>query len=76
MAKLQALEVSLELMHLSAVSRHRVLPDVTCLVDLIDENLGVAVSNEPLDSQGSNNAQSVDQGLVLGAVIECFVVDM
>jgi hypothetical protein len=39
MVKLQALEVSLELTHLSAVGIHRVLPDVAGLVDLVDDDL-------------------------------------
>jgi hypothetical protein len=74
--KLQTLEVSLELAHLHVVSIDRVLFDVARLVDLIDEDLGVAVSNKPLDSQGNNNAQFMDQDLVLGAIVGLFVVDL
>jgi hypothetical protein len=51
-------------------------PDVAHLVDLIDDDLGVTVSNEPLDSQENSDAQSVDQGLALGAIVGRFVVDL
>jgi hypothetical protein len=50
MVKLQALEVGLELAHLDTVGIHRVLPDVTSLVDLVDDDLRVAVGNKSLDS--------------------------
>jgi hypothetical protein len=68
--------VSLELAYLSAVSVHQILLDVTRLVDLIDNDLGVTVSDEPLDSQGNNDVQSVDQGLVLNAIVARLVVDL
>jgi hypothetical protein len=54
--ELQTLKVSLELVHLSIVGVHRVLLDVTGLVDLADDDLGVALGNESLDSEGNNNA--------------------
>jgi hypothetical protein len=60
----------------AAVSVHRIFPDVACLADLIDDDLGVVVSDEPLESQGNSDAQSVDQGLVLGAIVGRFVVDL
>jgi hypothetical protein len=72
----QALKLSLELAHLSAVGVHRVLLDVTGLVDLVDDDLGVAVGDESLDSEGNNDAQPMDQGLVLGTVVGRFVVDL
>jgi hypothetical protein len=72
--KLLALELSLELAYLGAVSVHRIFPDVARLVDLINDDLGVVVSDEPLDSQGNNDAQSVDQGLVLSTTVGRFVV--
>jgi hypothetical protein len=74
--KLQALEVGLELAHLGAIGVHRVLPDVSCLVDLVNDDCGVAVGNKSLDSQGNGDAQPVDQGLVFGAVVGHFVVDL
>jgi hypothetical protein len=43
---------------------------------MIDDDLGVTVSDEPLDSQGNSDAQSVDQGLVLDAIVGRFVVDL
>jgi hypothetical protein len=74
--KLQTLEVGLELAYLSVASVHRILLDVTRLIDLVDDDLGVAVSDEPLDSQGNNDAQSVDHGLVFDAIVGCLVVDL
>jgi hypothetical protein len=76
MVKLQAPKVGLELAHLGAVGVHQVLPDVVGLVDLVDNDLGVIVGDQSLDSQGNNNAQPVDQGLVLDAVVGRFVVDL
>jgi hypothetical protein len=67
--------VVLELAHLGAVGVHCFLLDVACLVDLVDDDLGVVVSNELLDSEGNNDAQPVDQGLVLSAVVGRLVVD-
>jgi hypothetical protein len=68
--------VILKLSHLSAVGVHRVLLDVACLVDLVNDDLGVGVGDVSLDSEGNNDAQPVDQGLVLGAVVGRLVVDM
>jgi hypothetical protein len=61
--------VILKLAHLNAVGVHRVLLDVTCLVDLVNDDLGVTVGDESLDSEGNNDAQPMDQGLVLSAVV-------
>jgi hypothetical protein len=41
--------VGLKIPDLDKVSIHRGLLDVARLVDLVNENLGVAVGNEPLD---------------------------
>jgi hypothetical protein len=46
--ELYSFEVVLELAQLGAVGVHRFLLDVACLVDLVDDNLGVAVSDESL----------------------------
>jgi hypothetical protein len=54
--KLRALEVSLELAYLGTVGIHRILLDVARLIDLVDDDLGITVSDEPLDSQGNNDA--------------------
>jgi hypothetical protein len=56
MVKLQALKVSVELVYLGALSVHQIFPDAARLVDLIDDDLGVVVSGEPLDSQGNSDA--------------------
>jgi hypothetical protein len=68
--------VVLERAHLGAVGVHRFLLDVACLVDLVDDDLGVAVSNESLDSKGNSDAQPMDQDLVLSAVVGRLVVDL
>jgi hypothetical protein len=62
--------------HLSAVGVHRVLLDVAVLVDLVNDDLGVAVGDESLDYEGNNDAQPMDQGLVLGAAVGCLGVDL
>jgi hypothetical protein len=67
--KFQTFEVSLELSDLGAVGIHRVLLDVARLVDLVDDDLGVNVGNEPLNPQGDDDVQPVNQGLILGAVV-------
>jgi hypothetical protein len=76
MVEFQALKLNLELSYLSAVGIHRVLLDVACLIDLVDDDLGVAISNEPLDSQGNSDAQFVDQGLIFGTIVGRSVVDL
>jgi hypothetical protein len=74
--ELLTLEVILELAHLSAVGVHCLLLDIACLVDLIDDDLGVVVRNKSLDSKGNGDAQPMDQGLILRAVVGRFVVDL
>jgi hypothetical protein len=76
MMKLQTLKVDLELAYLGVVGVHRILLDVALLFNLVDDDLGVAVSNEALDAQGNSDAQSVDQGLVLCAIVGRLVVDL
>jgi hypothetical protein len=68
--------VILKLAHLSAVGVHPVLLDVAGLIDLVNDNLGVAVGDELLDSEVSGDVQPMDQGLILGAVVGCLVVDL
>jgi hypothetical protein len=58
--ELYTFEVILELAHLGAVCVHSFFLDVLCLVDLVDDDLGVAVSDESLDSEGNNDAQPMD----------------
>jgi hypothetical protein len=53
--------VILELAHLYAVGIHCLLPNVACLADLIDDDLGVAVRDKSLDSKGNSDAQPMDQ---------------
>jgi hypothetical protein len=49
--------VILKLVYLGVVGIHYVLLDVAGLVDLVDDDLGVAVGDESLDSKGNNDAQ-------------------
>jgi hypothetical protein len=60
----------------TTVGVHQVLPDVAGLVDLVDDDLGVAVGDKSLDSEENSDAQPMDQGLVLGAVVGRLVVDL
>jgi hypothetical protein len=50
----------LKLAHISTVGVHRVLLDVTGLVDLVNDDLGVVVGDESLDSEGNSDAQPMD----------------
>jgi hypothetical protein len=68
--------VVLERAHLGAVGVHRFLLDVACLVDLVDDDLGVAVSNESLDSKGNNDVYPMDQGLILRSIVGRLIVDL
>jgi hypothetical protein len=43
---------------------------------LVNDDLGVTVSDESLDSEGNSDAQPMDQGLRLGAVVGRLVVDL
>jgi hypothetical protein len=43
---------------------------------LVDDDLGVAVGDKSLDSEENSDAQPMDQGLVLGAVVGRLVVDL
>jgi hypothetical protein len=68
--------VVLELAHLGAVGIHHFFLHVARLVDLVDDDLGVTVSDESLDSEGNSDAQPMDQSLILSAVVGRFVVDL
>jgi hypothetical protein len=68
--------VILELSHLGAVAVQRLLLDIARLVDLVDDDLRVTVRDDSLYSEGNNDVQPVDQGLVLGAIVGRLVVDL
>jgi hypothetical protein len=76
MVELQAFEVGLELPNLSIVRFHRVLLDVARLVHLVDDDTGVVLGNKLLNPQGHGDAQPVNQGLILGSIVGCLVVDL
>ena len=67
--KLQAVEVSLELTYLLAMGIHLLLGALPVLVDLLNDDFGVAVSEEPLDAKGGSDPETVDQGLVFGCIV-------
>jgi hypothetical protein len=68
--------VILELAHLGVVGVHCLLLNVACLVDLIDDDLGVALHNKSLDSEGNSDALPLDQGLAFSTVVGCLVMDL
>jgi hypothetical protein len=43
---------------------------------LVNDDLGVAISDESLDSEGNNDEHPMDQGLVLSVVVGLLVVDL
>ena len=69
MVELQTVEVGLELTYLLAVGIHLLLGALPVLVDLLDDDFGVAVGKEPLDAKGGRDPETVDEGLVLGHVV-------
>ena len=54
MVEFLAEEVGLELMYLLAVGIHVLLSAVPILVDLLDDDFGVTVGEEPLDAKGGS----------------------
>ena len=69
MVEFLAVEVGLELMYLLAVGVHVLLSAVSILVDLLDDDFGVAVGEEPLDAEGGRDPETMDEGLVLGRIV-------
>ena len=67
--ELQAVEVGLKLAYLLVVGAHLLLGAVPVLVDLLDDDFGVAVGEEPLDAEGGSDPETVDEGLILGRVV-------
>ena len=63
------IEVAFELAHLCIVGINRFLRAVPSLVNLLYDDLGVAVGKEPLDAEGGRDPETVDEGLVLGRVV-------
>ena len=51
----EAVEVGLELSYLLAVGIHLLLEALPVLVDLLYDDHGVAVGEEPLDAKGGGN---------------------
>ena len=64
-----AVEVGLELAYLLAVNVHLFLGALAVLVDLLDDDFGVTVGEEPLDVKGGSNPETVDKGLILGCIV-------
>ena len=61
--------MGLKLAYLLAVGIHLLLGALPVLVDLLDDDFGVAVGKEPLDVEGGRDPETVDEGLVLGRVV-------
>jgi hypothetical protein len=76
MLKLDPLEVAFEFANLSTVSTHRVLDTVPLLVDLLDDDLGIAESLYSLDAKGHCYAEPVDQGFILCTIVGGLIVDL
>jgi hypothetical protein len=76
MLELDPLKVAFKFMNLSAVSIHRVLDTVPLLVDLLDNDLGIAKRQISLDAKGNCYAEPVDQGFVLCTIVGGLVVDL
>ena len=65
----EAVEVRLEFSYLLVVGVHLLLGALPVLVDLLNDDFGVAVSEEPLDAKGGSDPETVDQGLVFGCIV-------
>ena len=65
----QSVEVGLELVDLFVVGVHLLLGAVPILVDLLDDDFGDAVGEEPLDAKGGCDPETVDKSLVFGRVV-------
>jgi hypothetical protein len=60
MLKLDPVEVAFELTDLSAVSTHCVFDTIPLLVDLLADDLGVAICQYPLDAKGHCDTEPMD----------------
>ena len=67
--KFQAVEVGLEIADILAVGVHLLLGALPVLVDLLNDDFGVAVGEKPLDAKGGSDPETVDKGLVLGRIV-------
>jgi hypothetical protein len=74
--KLDPFEVAFKLAHFGAVCIHRIFFGVASLVDLVDDDLGVAVSHESFDPQGDSDAQPMDEGFILSVIVRRLVLDL
>jgi hypothetical protein len=74
--KLDPLEVAVEFMNLSAIGIHRVLDAIPLLVDLLDDDLGIAKSQYSLDAKGHCYMEPMDQGFILCTVVGGLVVNL
>ena len=61
--------MGLELSYLLAVGVHLFLGALPVLIDLLYDNLGVAVGEESLNAEGSGDPEAVDEGFVLSYVV-------
>ena len=61
--------MGLELAYQLAVGVHLLLIAVPIHVDLLDDDFGVTIGEEPLDAKGGSDPETVDQGLVFGCIV-------
>ena len=57
----EAIEVGLEPTYLLAVGIHLLLRALPVLVDLLHDDFGVAIGEEPLDAEGGRDPETVDE---------------
>ena len=65
-------EVELELVYLPAVGVHPLLGALPVLVDLLYDDLGVAIGKESLDAKESSDPETMNEGLVLCCIVGGF----
>ena len=61
--------MGLELAYLLVVGVHLLLGAIPVFVDLLDDDFGVSIGEEPLDAEGGRDPETVDEGLVLGRIV-------
>jgi hypothetical protein len=76
MVELDTFKVDFKLAYLDTLCIHAVFLDVTGLIDLVDDEVGVTVIYDAFDPQGDNNVQPMDEGFILSIVVGRFVMDL
>ena len=74
MLELDSLEVAFEFSNLSAVSIYCVFDTTPLVIDLLDDDLGIAIGQQSLDAKGHCNSEPVDQSFILHPIVGGLVV--